>query len=375
MADPITEAMEKAQAHLDAQAEADTTTESAEPVETTAAETIDPAPVEPKTDKPRDEAGKFTRAPKPKAAPKVTKEPAAAAPKGDVHGAAQVAPPAGQGTADGAAPPPSPAAPSAGPASDLKAPSSWKPAAREAFAKAPREVQEEAIRIDREVRQVMQRSAEATKTAEAVHRTLAPFEGLARANGMDSMSYAGSVLQTAAALHMGAPGQKAAIVAQLIATYGIDTDAVNRALQGQPVADQRQAVDPRLEVRRILEEERNQAFQSDQARQAQEFEANPPEFYPVVKPIMLRLLRMDRAEGGNMTATQAYEQACELSKEVQTTLSKRQEAERVRTATAATQAAQAATQVSLRSTPAAPVRAKPKGLDAALSAAREKLGM
>lgn len=373
----LDEAMAKAVEHLESQADPAPEAEPA-PAETPEAPAAESAPAEVKPDRVRDESGKFTKAPKAKPAQKASKEPAAAAPQGDVHGAARAAPPAGQGPADGAAAPTSPAAPSAAPDSPaLKLPQSWKPAAREALAKAPREVQEEAIRIDREVRQVLQQSAEARKTAETVHRTLAPFEGLARANGMDAMSYAGSVLQTAAALQMGAPAQRAGIIASLINTYGVELEAINQHLANPQAAvrQQPQHVDPRAEVRRILDEERAQAEQQANQRAVEEFIASPPEFFEDVKADLPDILRLDRQRGGNMTLQQAYDRACKLSETVQAKLAKKKESERVRTATAATQAAQAATQVSLRSTPAAPVRAKPKGLDAALNAARDKLGM
>jgi hypothetical protein len=235
-------------------------------------------------------------------------------------------------------------------------------------------VQEEALRIDREVRQVMQESAEARRTAETVTRTLAPFEGLARSQGMDAMSYAGSVMQTAAALHMGTPQQKAGIVAQLIATYGIDTDAVNAAMQNpQAPQAQRQAsqaqpsFDPRAEVHRVLEEERTQAALRD-------FQASQPEFLDDVWQDLVAVIEADKRLGRNPDLRRAYDKACRLNEDVSKILDQRKAAEAARTANAATDRSKAAA-VSIRSRPAAPVSAKPKGLDGAMAAAREKLGM
>jgi hypothetical protein len=373
VSDALTEAMEKAEQHLNGEAEAEAPAEVVEAAPETPAESQETqAQAEQRA---RDESGKFTKTPKAKAAK--AKEPAAAAPKGGVHGAASAAPSAGEAPADGAAPSP---APSAEAVSTLKPPSSLRPAAKEAFSKAPREVQEDLIRIDREVRQVMQRSAEATKTAEAVHRTLAPFEGLARSQGMDSMQYAGSVLQTAAALHMGTPQQKAAVVAQIIGSYGVDLEAINAALSGQaPPAQQAQPrFDPRAEVQRALEEER--VRQQEAANQAtiREFLASAPEDLDEVLPQMTRLLQADRLQGGNLTPKAAYDEARWANPGIRARLQQQEQqrkaAEAARTRTAATAQAKAAA-VSIRSQPAAPVSAKPKGIDAAMDAAREKLGL
>jgi hypothetical protein len=376
--DALNAAMEKAQAHLESQETETTEAVAPEPVETTATEAAPVVEAAPATEtrtaaeRARDEAGKFTKAPKPKPA-KVAQKPAGTAPSGGVHGAASAAPPAGQVPADGAVPSP---APSVEAASPLKLPSSWKPAAREALAKAPREVQEEAVRIDREVRQVMQEAAPLKQRMSEVERTLAPFEGLARANGMDAMQYAGSVLQSAAQLFQGPPQTRAAILAQLIQQSGADLEAINAALQGQaPAAQARPAADPRAEVRRVLEEERAQQRYQESLRAAQDFLKDPPEFWEYVKEEVTSLIDWDRSKGGNLTLQQAYDRACKLNDDVQGVVSKRKEGERARTATAATQAAQAATQVSLRSSPAAAVRAKPKGLDAAARAAADKLGI
>lgn len=70
------------------------------------------------------------------------------------------APPQAPSTAPAAtdAAPPSPAQPSPA-AADLRAPSSWKPAAREKWAALPPEIQQEVVRVDREIRQTMQETA------------------------------------------------------------------------------------------------------------------------------------------------------------------------------------------------------------------------
>jgi hypothetical protein len=164
----IDEAMSAAAEKLSGETSEPVTEAAPEADETQPTETTQPEAT--KAERVRDDSGRFT-----KAGDKPVTEKPPAAPKGDVHGAAQAAPPTGPGKVEGAAPSPAPSTEPVKPDAPVKLPSSWKPAAREALAKAPREVQEEALRIDREVRQVMQESAEAKRTAETVTRTLAPF--------------------------------------------------------------------------------------------------------------------------------------------------------------------------------------------------------
>lgn len=210
--------------------------------------------------------------------------------------------------------------------------------------------------------------------SEAVTRTLAPFEGLARSQGMDSMQYAGSVLQTAAALHMGAPAQKAQIIAQLINTYGIDVDSVNSAMQGQPQQAQRtpSPIDIRAEVARTLEEERRTRENAENYEAVMAFQASQPEFLDSVQPDMVELLRLDRARGGNMTLQQAYDRACKMNDEVQAVISQRKAADDAKKK-AADMAASKAAASSVRSQPASVPAGKPKGLRATLEDAYENL--
>jgi hypothetical protein len=375
--DALNEAMEKAQAHLEAQEAPETTaTPAPEPGETTTTEAALPEPAETRTaeQRARDEAGKFTKAPKPKAAPKASEKPAAAAPKGGVHGAASAAPPAGQGPVGGAAPSP---APSTEPASSaLKAPSSLTPVEREAFAKAPKEIQEGLVRIDREVRKVMQEMAPVRQYAQQVQESLRPYESIARANGMDAMSWAGNALQMAASLYAGTPQQRAQTIAKAIQLSGADLGAIDAALQGQAAPQgQPQQVDIQAEIDRRFKAVEAQREQQATLTEAQRFLANPPEFWETVQPDALEILRLDRKRGGNMTPQQAYDRACRFNEDVQSVLGQRKAAEAARTRTAATVQARGAA-VSIKSQPAAPMSGgKTKGLDAAARAAAEKLGL
>lgn len=369
----IDEAMAKAEEHLSGDTGAEPVPDTEAAVDAPDQAAAEPAPSTIETDtrteaeRARDEAGRFAKEGKKSA----EKQGGVKAPP---HGAASKAPTA-QGTPAGANPPSAPAGEPAAPA--VKPPASWTPAAREAFAKAPPEVQKEVARRESEMNRALQDTAEARKVAASVRETLAPFEGLARANGMDTLKYAGTVMQTAAALHMGTPQQKAAVVANLIASYGIDVDAVNAVMQGQApaqAAPQQAPQDVGRIVEQALQRRLEQAAQARVQKEAEEFVASAPEFLDQVWQNMGALKDAAAARGQNITWQQAYDAACRADEDIAGRLASRKAAQAARAPQPVTGAARAAAS-SVRSRPAAAPAAHPKGVDAALRAAAEKLGL
>jgi hypothetical protein len=323
-----------------------------EPVETAPAPAPEVEAEEPAADtrtaaeRARDEQGRFAKADKKPTAKPAEVKPDPAKPAEPVKPAAEVKP---------LEPKPEPVAP-------VKAPQSWKPNEREAFAKAPPEVQQAALRREAEITRTLNETAEARKTVEQVQRTLAPYETIARANGMDTMQYAGSVMQTAAVLHMGSAQQKAALVAQLIGAYGIDVDAVNAVMQGQPPQAHAAPQQPPQDVSRLVQQEfqrRAQAASEAQAAQAwEEFQASSPEFLADVKEDMRFILEREGAAGRKMTYQQAYDRAVKLNEDVSAILAQRKAAEAAKAQIASTQRTRAAAS-SVKPTPAAAVPAQP----------------
>jgi hypothetical protein len=282
----------------------------------------------------RDEKGRF--APK---APEAKPEPAAAKPTDPAKPAAEAKPPE----------------PKPEPAAHVKAPQSWKPQAREAFAKAPPEVQQEVMRRESEIARALNETADARKTVEQMRQTLQPYEAIARANGMDAMQYAGSVMQTAAVLHMGSAQQKAALVAQLIGAYGVDVDAVNAAMQGQAprqAAPQQAPQDVSALVQQEFQRVAQEAQQQRAASAWEEFQATEPEFLEQVKPAMREILHLAGQQNRNMTYQQAYDRACKLDEEVSAVLDQRKSAAAARAQAPTVQRAKVAGS-SIKATPAA----------------------
>jgi hypothetical protein len=307
----------------------------------------------------RDNKGRFA----PKSDTK-TPETSAAAPERAQKVDAGKTTAANQGKPAGAESPPSPAGQPVQ-TTPVKVPQSWKPQMRELAAKLPAEFHpliEESLRRDGEVTRALQETAEARRTVETVQKTLAPFEGVARASGMDVMSYAGSVMQTAAMLFQGPQGNRAALIAHLIKQAGVNPEDVNPYLSGEaapPVAQARQpAFDPRAEVHRVLQEERQREEVERTRQTVEEFKASEPEFLNDVWPDMVAIIEGDKRSGRNPDLKRAYDRACKLNEDVSKILEQRKAAETARTAQAATQRTRAAAS-SIRSQPAVAASAQP----------------
>jgi hypothetical protein len=340
-----------------------------EPVEAPAAAEETPAEHEGETEeqkaaRERDEKGRFAAAPKEKEekAPKAPK--AAAAPKAKPGTAPEPKPAAPAVPAQAAAPAPK------GP--ETKPPQSWTPAEREQWGKLTPEAQRAVLRTEGETRRVLQENAglrreygEAQKFRSEIDNGLRPFEGIFRSQGMDPLSGAMSVVRTYAALHYGAPQQKADILADLIVRFG-DVDSVNAAMErrgaGVPAAPQpqyrqpqaQQPVDYRAAIREELAGLTQQAVSSRADRDLEAFLATSPEFAqdPQVWEDMQVVLDAAAKGGRNVTYQQAYDRALKMNEEIQGVLQQR--------AQAAAMAQPSATAPTARArTAAATVRSKP----------------
>jgi hypothetical protein len=321
---------ESIESAMNAQAEAEPV--EAAPVEA-AAEVPAPsaeAPNPAAADRARDETGRFAKAEK-------AAEKPAAAPKGAEKAGTDKAAAAGKGTADGAVTPPVPSAPPAQ-AAPVKVPQSWKPHMRELAAKLPAEFHpliEESLRRDGEVTRALQETAEARRFAETVQRQLSPFEGVARASGMDVMSYAGSVMQTAAQLFQGPQGGRAELIAKLIKQAGVNPEDVNPYLTGERAAPQQAApAQPQPNIDEIVERrltERDQRAEAERTKQAiAEFTATQPEFLNDVYTDMVAIIEAGKRTGRNVTLQQAYDRACRMNEDVAQVLEKRKATEAAR---------------------------------------------
>lgn len=343
--------------------EAPETPAPVEPVQAAPTDTTPPPTegTEPRTaaEKARDEKGRFAQ---PAKTPTVTKRPTL-----NARPAVTPAPKPGAPTAT--------AAPTPGALTAVKAPQSWKPAAREKWATLAPEVQQEVARRETEVNQRLRESADAQKQWGAFREATAPYEGVFRAEGGDATGAALTALQTSVALRVAPPAHKAAIVANIINTFGVPLEAINQYLQGgapqghqTPPPAPQQFRDPRFDQ---FIAERQAQVQQATASEVESFGADH-EFIEDVRHEMADLLEVAARRGVALSLEDAYTRAVKLHPGVAEVMEQRDAATAATAAQAATQRARAAS-ASVRSRPAGPSSAPAAtGRRAQLEAAMEQ---
>lgn len=241
-----------------------------------------------------------------------------------------------------------------------RAPQSWKPAVREKFASLPPEVQEEAIRVDREVRKTMQESAEARQTYQRLREVFAPAEPYLRAQNLDPIGFTQSAVQTAMALAAGTQTTKAQALVQLIKTYGVDIQALDAALTGQVVPGSAQPQpeayrDPRVDqLLQTIEQAKSQRAQQMEAQARAEIaKVEQEEFFEDVRLDMADLLDSYQRRGVALTPTEAYRKATLMHPEISKVLQQREAAQQAANPSGSTQRARAAA-ASVRGSPPGP---------------------
>ena len=268
------------------------------------------------------------------------------------------------------------------PAPGLKAPRAWKALVREKWAALPSEVQQEVLRRESEAARGMQEAAEEKKFAKAVRDTIAPFEGMIRAEGHEPLSAVRDLLQMAHALRTAPPQHKAQLIGHLIQTFGVDIKSLDDYLAGagQPngaaPATTQAYRDPRLDsLIAEIEQAKAARAQSEATRAQAEVAAfhEKHEFFEDVRESMQKLLRAGIASG----LEDAYNQALKLHPELSEVLQQRKAAEAAKAVQASTQRAlMAASSVKSRPSGSTPASTKPgtlrDDLDAAWDAASSR---
>lgn len=226
----------------------------------------------------------------------------------------------------------------------MKAPQSWKPAAREAWAKLPPEAQQEVLRREKEMATGLQELAPVRKFKAEFEQVVSPYISVLQASGTPPIQAIGNLLQTASALQMGTGQQKAAVVASIIKSYGVDVESLAAALDGQggPV-QQAAAVDPDAIARQVrervlqqIQQQRQSALTEGANRELEEF-SQKAEFLEDLRPRMRRLMLAALEDGEHMSLQQAYDLAASTHPEISGIMKQREEAKAVANARASTQ--------------------------------------
>ena len=233
-------------------------TEAPEPVEV---EAEAPAEVEAepvKDERPRDESGKFAKAPKEAKPAKAEAAPEPAEPAKE-PAKAEAAP----------APVEAEAAPQDATQRDVnRPPSTWKPTARSEWEKLPPSVKAEIHRRESDFMNGQSQLLPDAKLGSAIRQVAQPYTALIQAEGSDPQTAFASYLRTSAVFRMGTPQQKLQAIQTIAQTHGIDLSAFaqQQPQQGQPppqLTQQGQFYDPRVD--QILAAQRQQDMERQQA--------------------------------------------------------------------------------------------------------------
>jgi hypothetical protein len=251
-----------------------------------------------------------------------------------------------------------------------KPPASWKPEAREHWGQLPDNVRAEIARRESEVQRTLQETAEARKTAEAVMKTISPYEAFIRAEGSNPIQAIDNLMATAAKLRTGTAPELAQMVAGIVQQFGVGRfgntfiEALDSALAGQTprVDPQQAAIDQVLNQRLAPVQQMLTQFQQMQnqqqsqiAMQAQSEVENfltRAEFGNDVREDMADLMEAAQRRGQTLTLADAYKKACMMNDSVRSVLVQRQKAQQGQ---AHTQAAQRARSAAVSVSGSAPV--------------------
>jgi hypothetical protein len=116
------------------------------------------------------------------------------------------------------------------PAASEAAPASWTQDERAGWATAPEAVRKAVLRREGEMNRALQVSSSARKRVESLDKITQPYKPLLDSYGITVEQAMPGLLATRAALEVGTPAQKAELIANLCADFGIEVELLDGAL-------------------------------------------------------------------------------------------------------------------------------------------------
>lgn len=232
----------------------------------------------------------------------------------------------------------------------IRAPGSWTPEARELWAQIPPRAREEIDRREREISRAMTQSAEARKFHSEFEKSMQPYMGFIAAEKSTPMQAVQYMMQTAAALRVGTPTQKAQLVAETIKNFNVDLRTLDQLLADQSVPD-----DPMDRVNQLVEQRlapivgqfeaiqhRNQQAATQAAQSEIERFATDPknEFFGDVQDLVADIIELGLQRGQQVSLTDAYQRAILLHEPTRRVIEARKAREQAHQKTSAARAAQ-----------------------------------
>lgn len=250
-----------------------------------------------------------------------------------------------------------------------KAPASWRPEVRDHWAQLPESVRAEVAKRESEIDKTLKETIASRQYAEAIQKTIAPYEQYIRAENSNPLQAIDNLMSTAAKLRTGSAPELAQMMAGLVQQFGTGrfgpqfVEMLDGALAGNNQGDANQA-----QIQQVIQQQlapvqqfmtqfqQAQAMQQQQEAQKAAQEVNGflerTEFGNDVREEMADLLEVAQRRGNVLSIQDAYRQACMLNPSVRATLQQRAKAKTVQTQTSTAQRArQAAVSVTSSGSP------------------------
>ena len=228
-----------------------------------------------------------------------------------------------------------------------KPPQSWKPVAREEWAKLPPTVKAEVQRREHEIQNTLNQTTQDRQVAQAFEQVWRPYEAFIKAENSNPIQAAEHLFRSAAVLRVGSPTEKASTVARMCQQYGVDLKSLDLALsasmsgnggnpppqqgyqQNQPPPVMR---DPRVD--QILAQQ-TQQVQQTALSEVESFGSDKP-FFDDVRDEMADMMEISARRGVSLSLDDAYNRTIAVHPELQEILKQREAATAAQTKSAAT---------------------------------------
>lgn len=299
-------------------------------------------PADEKSDRARDESGRFVKGEAQKPAQEATPAPQAADPKAPAQPAAFV---------------------------DRGPPTTWRAGAKAAWDRVAPEIKAEIYKREQDASAGIQQYQSRAEVGNTLMSVISPYQPIMAALGASIPQALNEVLNTAAIFHVGTPQQKAETLRTLAQRHGIDVAAtVNNGADAfrDPVIDELRKEIGQLKGELAGQRQASQNSEQHVARsEISAFQADPRnKYFANVQTRMGQLLKAGAAE----SLQHAYEIACLSDPEVRAAIAmeheQSQNAERAKTAAAARRAGD----LSVRSIPTPrPVQGTARSMDDTLA--------
>jgi hypothetical protein len=221
-----------------------------------------------------------------------------------------------------------------------RAPNSWKPTEREDWAKAPASIRAAVLRREKEIEQALGETNNIRKFSNELANIIQPHVAILQEQRTTPLAAINSLMTTAAGLYRGNQEQKANLVAQIIANYGVDIKTLDAVLSKQPIPPQQQnqpnpnAIPPwaqpvfqfMTEAQRA-KQQREQYMQAEANAEIEQAQAEMP-FFDDLRNDMADLMEMAANRGRTLDMKGAYALAVAANPEIKKIVDQRTAAAR-----------------------------------------------